>query len=317
MAAGITVLPATAPGDDPGDGSGAGSGAGPAEPPGPPGRRRRRDRAGRGRTRGRRRVPVRSGLVLLLVLALLVTAAALGIRSGRGTAAAVVPRTDRPPVGREEAAAPLGQPEPAPASTAYAFLQHQDGSEAPVAFDPCRPVHWVVRRQGSPSYGQATLEWAFDRLSRATGLRFVADGDTDEAPQEPRSAYQPARYGLRWAPILVAWSWPGETSELEGGAAGMGGPMSVWSDAAQARVAVSGQVILDAPQLAALAAHGADAVIMRAVVLHELAHVLGLGHVTDSSQLMYTTASTGVVDLADGDRAGLARLGRGPCAPDL
>jgi hypothetical protein len=171
--------------------------------------------------------------------------------------------------------------------------------------------------EGAPAYGQETLEWAFGRLSRATGLQFVYEGTTDEAPSPTRQAYQPQRYGYRWAPLLVAWSWPPEMPELEGPAAGLAGPLSVPSSAAGGRVAVSGQAVLDAPQINAIAADPAATAILRAVVLHELAHVVGLDHVDDPTQLMYPSTSPYVTDLQAGDLTGLDRLGRGRCAPDL
>jgi hypothetical protein len=43
-------------------------------------------------------------------------------------------------------------------------------------------------------------------------------------------------------------------------------------------------------------------------VLHELIHVLGLGHVDDASQLMATFPGAGPVRLGTGDLAGLAAV---------
>ena len=57
--------------------------------------------------------------------------------------------------------------------------------------------------------------------------------------------------------------------------------------------------------------------IVEAVVLHELAHVVGLNHVTSPSNLMNTELEPGVTDFAAGDLTGLAALGRGTCLPDL
>lgn len=57
--------------------------------------------------------------------------------------------------------------------------------------------------------------------------------------------------------------------------------------------------------------------VVRAIVLHELGHLVGLGHVTDATQLMYPEGQPGVTDFGAGDLAGLAALGRGTCRPDL
>ena len=51
---------------------------------------------------------------------------------------------------------------------------------------------------------------------------------------------------------------------------------------------------------------------VRAVVMHELGHVLGLDHVDDRDQLMYDE-NVGQTELGPGDRAGLAALGAGRC----
>ena len=54
----------------------------------------------------------------------------------------------------------------------------------------------------------------------------------------------------------------------------------------------------------------------RAILLHELGHVLGLAHVSDPTQLMYPQQSD-VDDFAAGDLAGLVRLASGECVPSL
>jgi hypothetical protein len=54
--------------------------------------------------------------------------------------------------------------------------------------------------------------------------------------------------------------------------------------------------------------------LVRAVVEHELGHLLGLDHVHDDSQLM-NADNKGLTDYAAGDQLGLERLGRGHCFP--
>lgn len=48
-------------------------------------------------------------------------------------------------------------------------------------------------------------------------------------------------------------------------------------------------------------------------MLHEIAHVVGLSHVDEPTELMAATNS-GQIDFGPGDREGLARLGSLPCA---
>ena len=217
----------------------------------------------------------------------------------------------RPPL--EAAAKPLGRPDLAPAGTGgYAFLMtHPDGS--PVAFDPCRPIHVVVRPDDEPPGGRALLLSVLGELSAATGLRFVDDGATDEAPSEQRPAYQPARYGDRWAPVLVDWSSPAETPMLTDQILGRAGP-DPYGRGATLRY-VSGMAVFNAPALRAQLTSGEDGKA-RAVLLHELGHLVGLGHVTDPFQVMYDTNSYPLARYHAGDLRGLELLGLGPCFDD-
>ncbi len=63
-----------------------------------------------------------------------------------------------------------------------------------------------MREQDAPPDAVALLTRAFDTLSRATGLVFVADGMTTESYDENRPVVQQDRYGNRYAPVLVDWS---------------------------------------------------------------------------------------------------------------
>ena len=79
---------------------------------------------------------------------------------------------------------------------------------------------------------------------------------------------------------------------------------------------VTGSVELDGPQLAEIAAGFEGLSGVRAVIAHELGHLVGLDHVDDPTQLMYP--STGLAtSFADGDLTGLARLGQGECFPTV
>ena len=225
------------------------------------------------------------------------------------------PNASAPPPGAESAAIPLGAPPVTAASDSYRFHASPDPEQEMVAFDPCRPVHYVVRPDGAPAGGQELVEQAVAEISAATGLRFVDDGPTTESPSEDRDPYQPERYGKRWAPVLITWSDPAEVPGLAGNVAGLAGPVTRQAPDGPF-VHVTGQVVLDAPDLRAGLEQRGDTAGVRGVVLHELAHVVGLDHVDDPGQLMHPDGAD-VTGLADGDRAGLARLGAGECVPRL
>ena len=228
---------------------------------------------------------------------------------------AKVSSTARPPAGVGEASEPLGTPFPvALESSAHRFVANQPGSDAPVAYDPCRAIHVVLNERTAVVGGRALVEEALADVSRATGLQFIVDGPTDEAPTTEREAYQSDRYEGRWAPVLIAWSDPTELPQLEGDVAGFAG--SSWLTVDGAGVYVTGDVMLDGPELARIQAGGDGAAGVRAVIAHELGHLVGLDHVDDPTQLMNPTSGP-VTAYADGDLTGLARLGQGECFPEI
>ncbi|MFF0990956.1 peptidase [Kocuria nitroreducens] len=225
-----------------------------------------------------------------------------------------LPHASAPPPGVGAAQAPLGTPPEVEDPGGYRFMDPPDPAQPMVAYDPCRPVHYVVRPDGGPPGGRQLIEEAVAEISAATGLRFVPAGTTTEAPAEQRAPYQPERYGRQWAPVLVAWSDETEVPGLAGNVVGLGG-----STARQAPgrpfVYVTGQVALDAPGLTQVLDHPDGAAHVRATIIHELAHVVGLAHVDDPTQMMHPAG--GATVLSAGDRAGLSELGSGPCVPQL
>ena len=225
------------------------------------------------------------------------------------------PPTDRPTPGG--ATVPLGRPPLPPAGGGtYGFTTLQADGVTPVAYDPCRVVRYVLRPDGAPAGTEELVHGAVAGIAEATGLRFVYDGYTDEPLIEDRPVFQPDRYGDRWAPVLIGWQTEAENPALAGDVVGEAGSASV-ALGGRPRIFVTGTVTLDAGQLPALLAEPDGAATVRAIVLHELGHLVGLAHVDDEAQLMFPETRRSLTGFAGGDRTGLAALGAGACVPEL
>jgi hypothetical protein len=281
--------------------------------------------------RRRGRNAVRALVVLALVLFLVVGIAVLGgpgpwpwgsatpgrLETGEPEASTAPVPTDRPVAGNEAADSPLGTPPPPPPEGGvHTFVTFQEDGVTPVAYDPCRPVHYVLRPDAAPPGGEQLVHEAFARLSEVTGLQFVHDGATDEPATRDRELFQPARYGNRWAPVLVAWETEEQNPALAGEIVGEAGSVAV-SLGDGPRVYLTGTVSLDAGTLPELLTRRDGPALVRSIVLHELGHLAGLGHVEDAGQLLYPKAQEELTDYAAGDLTGLSRLGSGPCVADL
>jgi hypothetical protein len=222
------------------------------------------------------------------------------------------------PTPAPEADEPLGQPAPLHRGGSFAFARIQPGTDDdPVTWDPCRTIHVVVSDEAAPDRAEGIVEEALATLSEATGLHIEIEGTTTEPAAEARAPVQPDRYGDRWAPVLVAWTDPTVVPALDGDTGGLGGAVAVAPLGGGPAVYVTGQLLLDAPQMADALRTSSGRDLVRAVALHELGHLVGLAHVDDAGQLMYAEGQTGITTYGFGDRAGLVEVGRGPCVPDL
>ncbi len=230
----------------------------------------------------------------------------------------IPPAFDRPPVGMEEGERSAGLPVGGAvesATSGFRFLAHQSDQTTPVTWSPCRPVHYVVRAANAPKGATAILNASFTALAKATGLRFVFDGATDQGPVEDPQPYQPDVFGQRWAPVVVSWATADEVPDFGVDIAGEAGPLGAFTPSGDT-VWVSGRVNLDAAYFRTLVARPGGPAQAEAIVLHELGHLVGLAHVNDKRQLMFPRAGSTLV-YGLGDLAGLQSLGRGPCRPDV
>jgi hypothetical protein len=205
------------------------------------------------------------------------------------------------------ALAPLLQGSAPAGGPGFLFLDRTDQG-LPTRWNPCEPIHYVVNASLAPRGSIGDVHEAVSQISAATGIPFVYEGPTDEEATAYREIFQPERYGDRWAPVLIAWADPGATDiPFEHGgrvAAGVAVPRippTRFED-----VYVSGWIALNAddPNLPGFDLPGQQG----PVILHELGHLMGLGHVHAVGEIMHPSGG-GVVDLGPGDLEGLRQLG--------
>ncbi|MCW2738641.1 hypothetical protein [Nocardioides sp.] len=187
----------------------------------------------------------------------------------------------------------------------FAFALTQRGSSDPVGWDPCEAVEYAVNPAGMPAGARPLVERAVARISEATGLELVDDGDTDRRP----FAGSRIRFGGP-GPVVIGWGDASEYPELAGEVAGLGGAAPE-DEASGRRHYVSGGIVLDTEAFTDVNVAERPRV-MEAIVVHELAHVVGLDHVAEPMELMFSD-NTGQLELGPGDREGLARVGSVPC----
>lgn len=209
-------------------------------------------------------------LVLLFALSLVFASDPSG-RWMRGGPASV-----HPSLPQDLAAAPLATPAPAPSGTGgFKLLEYQDdGSGVPVRWDPCRPVHYVVRSQGlRPEATGDRTGGTGDRAGHGSALHLRRGHDRAAHRQPPRPEPRALRESLGAGAGRLDRS--GRVPAHEG-FAGLAGPDAVSGTSPGERRYVSGVVYLNREHLGEVATWSDGRDRIDAVVLHEFGHLVGL-----------------------------------------
>lgn len=189
--------------------------------------------------------------------------------------------------------------EPDSGGEGYTFVATQADGVSPVTW-PCEgtiPVQ--VNSQGAPEGYADLLDSAVARINDASGFTFEVVGETDDRTFFERGT----------GPVLLGFADEQEVPALAGPTAGLGGAVHAQPTVGGLRTAVGGTVVLDVD----LFTSELSAPVAEAIVIHELAHVLGLGHTSTGGELMQAV-SLGQTQLGSGDLSGLRHLREAACS---
>lgn len=217
-----------------------------------------------------------------------------------------------PPAAAGDSLTTVGTPAPAPpspGSTSYAFLAESADGE-PARWNPCVTIHYAVNVTDAPPGALALVKEAAARMAAATGTTWVFDGTTTEVPTSEWGYGPSDSFPTGWQPLLIGFSTPERSDLLDGDNAGAAFPVTLEFVATGELVHVSGAVVIDADTAAKVPMDFGGASV-GSVVLHEMAHAYGLGHVPDPSQIMNPVVGPWTPETwGAGDREGLRQLGR-------
>ena len=171
----------------------------------------------------------------------------------------------------------------------HTFLYTGGGGIA--RWNPCQKLTYVVNDDRATSAQRDLLDSVILEAEHASGIDFVYVGETSggldgQPPQGARA--------------VIGFSDGSATPQLSGGTVGIGGGSFYAGTPTRDGSVASGYALF-------VNSFGTS-VQQRELMLHEIGHMLGLGHINDATQVM----NPYVVSLdhyANGDRAGLHRLG--------
>jgi hypothetical protein len=192
---------------------------------------------------------------------------------------------------------PLTGPDGPPPNPSYAFSQMV--GDAPLRWNPCRAIRYTINMGGyDESFRKVILE-AVERVEAATGLRLVAAGDSTFMPTK-------ANTSLTESPseLVIALGDEVQSDLVPGQRVGLAGIIFPNN----AAVILKAAVVIDMGDVGGNLPWSAIGV--GPVLMHELAHAVGLGHVPDRTQLMNSVASQGgPTTYSAGDLTGLWQVG--------
>jgi len=207
--------------------------------------------------------------------------------------------------------APSPSPSARPKVDGAFKFQKRVGGE-PVRWNPCDEITYAVNTAGATSSIRSDLREALARVTRATGIEFRSFGTTRETFFR---AYRRMRYEsvIGRTELIMIWvdhdGYRGILQQLQDPRPSIAFAKAMAGVTVDQDQYFGGIIVMDAE---ATARRGfTDRYTDGSVLLHELGHIMGLDHVKDPDQLMYSGRfpTFGLHDFGPGDLEGLRRLG--------
>jgi len=193
---------------------------------------------------------------------------------------------------------PLTGPGGPPPTQPFKFSEVLNG--LPVRWNPCNAIPYLTNLGGYSESFRPVIAEAVQRLQAATGLNFVPVGDTTYMPTSANGKDFPTANGQ----LVIALGDEVQSDLVPGSVVG------------RASIIFFGQAILRASVVVDMGVSGVgsnppwSSTGAGPVLLHELAHAVGLDHVNDPTQLMNAFASpNGPTTYNAGDLTGLWQVG--------
>ncbi|HKE69891.1 MAG TPA: hypothetical protein VKB55_11580 [Nocardioidaceae bacterium] len=177
------------------------------------------------------------------------------------------------------------------------------GGDGPrVGWANCRRINYRVNYDHAPKRSRWHVQEAVRRLRHATGLRYHYGGRTQVRPTPSGRNYP------RGVKVVIGWAGP-RSKHLARRQVGVGG----WAARNDGSIA-SGFVIINyrikmAPGFGKGPRTGVQGTRGQ-VLMHELAHTVGLAHVRAKAQIMFPKATRKPATWGAGDWHGLRKQGR-------
>ena len=170
------------------------------------------------------------------------------------------------------------------------------------------PITWSVDTRGlsadEAAAQIANLEWAFGQWAQVSGLSFQYAGTTTLAYDDSAFSLKPADGSSAASRhVYLAFVADSDSDRMGGGVVGLGSPSTVWPTTKEI---VNGTAVFRTDHVKKAGTREA-----KALYLHELGHVLGLGHANDAANIMYGVVADDT-ELGAGDTNGVRSMVK-PC----